>query len=131
MILIFTAVLFVIRSRYQLKVKEIQAIQKIQAEKERIGRDLHDSLGGQLSSISVGLDRLAKGNLGGLVRPLQQIADKAIAELRDSLWVLDKPSLTIADVEQRINGLFWQYRKMEVPMVLRLQVDGVVARASA
>jgi signal transduction histidine kinase len=123
LILIFAAVLFVIRSRFLLKVKEIQAIQKIQAEKERIGRDLHDSLGGQLSSISVGLDRLAKGNLGGLVHPLQEIADKAIAELRDSLWVLDKPSLTIADVEQRINGLFWQYRKMEVPMVLRLQVE--------
>ncbi len=119
--LILVAALFSFRSRYLLKVAEIQALQKIQMEKERIGRDLHDSLGGQLSSISVGLDRLAKSTMG--VQPLQEIADKAIAELRDSLWVLDKPSLMIADVEQRINGLFWQYRKMEISMALSLQVD--------
>jgi signal transduction histidine kinase/ligand-binding sensor domain-containing protein len=114
------------RVRYKRKLLELEMQNRIRSEKERIARDLHDSLGGQLSSISIGLNRLAKEESDGDVQPIQDMADHAITELRNSLWVMDKEYISISELEQRINGLFWQYRKTEVPIDLQLNVDSIL-----
>jgi signal transduction histidine kinase len=121
--LILVVALVLIRSRYQSKINEIQTQNKIQLEKERIGRDLHDSLGSQLSSISIGLNRLAQSQHIENIQTVVDLADKAVAELRDSLWAMDKESITVSDLEQRIIGLFWQYRKIDVSMELEVRVE--------
>jgi len=99
--------------------KELQ----LQAERDRIRRDLHDSLGGQLSSLSIGLSRLHDKLRLDSILNLQSITDKATTELRDSLWLLDKNQVSIEELEQRINNLFWQYRTSEVATVLEIDVD--------
>ena len=96
-------------------------------EKDRIMRDLHDSLGGQLSSISIGLSRVDKGVNTELIQWAQEMTDRAIHELRDSIWVMNKESVSIAEIEQRINGLFWQYRKIETPIDLQLKIQDSLA----
>jgi signal transduction histidine kinase len=98
--------------------KEIQ----IQAERDRIRRDLHDSLGGQLSALSIGLGRLHVSHNFDSVVNLKSITDKAVVELRDSLWLLDKNQVSIEELEQRINNLFWQYRKSEVSTILIVNI---------
>ena len=64
--------------------------QQLQAQKDRIRRDLHDSLGSQLSFISIGLNQLINDQRTSTIRMMQALADKAIAELRDSLWIMNK-----------------------------------------
>jgi signal transduction histidine kinase len=100
--------------------KELQ----MQAERDRIRRDLHDSLGGQLSSISVGLNQMMGTEKNGRLEALQSLADNAITELRDSLWVLDKREISLDELEQRINTLFWQYRKIDATADMELQMKG-------
>jgi signal transduction histidine kinase len=106
------------REKYLNRIKTLEAKQIVHQEQERIKQELHDSLGGQLSSISMGLNRLAQNSQGNTLRSIQEIADKAIAELRDSLWVMDKESISLGDMEQRVNNLFWQYRKIAIPIEL-------------
>jgi signal transduction histidine kinase len=36
---------------------------------------------------------------------------------------MDKESISLAEIEQRINGLFWQYRKIETPIDLQVKID--------
>ena len=100
--------------------KELQ----VQAEKDRIRRDLHDSLGGQLSSISIGLNRLISIEKNESLTAIQNLADKAVKELRDSLWVLDKTEISIDELEERVNSLFWHYRKIDLPVEMELQLKG-------
>jgi signal transduction histidine kinase len=122
MILLLIVVIFRNRQLYLKKIKDIELLQKLREQKERIGRDLHDSLGGQLSSISLGLNHLVEDKRG-TVQTIQGMADKALGELRNSLWVMDKESISIFEIEQRINGLFWQHRKLETPVDLILKIE--------
>ena len=110
------------REKYLDKIKSLEAIQLVQEEKERIKQELHDSLGGQLSSISMGLNRLDKGQGNLVIENILGITERAIAELRDSLWIMDKEPISIGEIEQRVNNLFWQYRKMEVPITFSLSL---------
>ncbi|MBY0435041.1 MAG: hypothetical protein K2U26_13100 [Cyclobacteriaceae bacterium] len=122
-ILILIVFIFWNRQRYLGRIKDAEIRQRLHEQKEGISRDLHDSLGGQLSSISIGVNRLSKENNVDSVQKIQELADNALIELRHSLWVMDKESITIADVEQRINNLFWQYRKIETPIDLRVEIE--------
>lgn len=111
------------RNRYQRKIQALKLQQSLREERDRIGRDLHDSLGGQLSSISIGLSRVNEASDPVLIQAVQTMADRALHELRDSLWVMNKEVISIESIEQRVNTLFWQYRKIETPMQFDLQVQ--------
>lgn len=111
------------REKYHRKIKGLESAEKVREERDRIARELHDSLGGQLSSISIGLSRVNTGTERSVIETVQEIADRAMHELRDSLWVLNKETIAIEEIEQRINTLFWQYRKIEIPIRLELEVE--------
>jgi two-component system, sensor histidine kinase LadS len=100
--------------------KELQ----LQQEKDRIRRELHDSLGSQLSTISISLSRISMEVKSESLNAIQSLADKAITELRDSLWILNKKEITIDELGQRINSIFWYYRKMEVQMEMVMEIHG-------
>ncbi len=123
LLLIIFASYYFFRVRYNKKLLRLEMQSKVRSERERIAKDLHDSLGGQLSSISIGVNRLAYENNDGSLQPIQELADNALIELRNSLWVMDNESISFAELEQRIIGLFWQYRKIEVPIDLQVNVD--------
>jgi signal transduction histidine kinase len=123
-LVVATIIYQVKREKYLRKIRHLEAEHKIQEEKERIKRDLHDSLGSQLSSIAMGLNREMTRSNNQNLRGLQELADKAISELRDSLWVLDKEKISVEELEQRINTLFWQYQKLEIPVVMEFKRMG-------
>jgi signal transduction histidine kinase len=111
------------REKYHSKINKLESAQRVREERDRIARELHDSLGGQLSSISIGLGRVQQQNGAGVIEGVQVMADRAMHELRDSLWVLNKESILLEELEQRINTLFWQYRKIETPVNLEAQFE--------
>ena len=111
------------RNRYQRRIQTLKLQQSVREERDRIARDLHDSLGGQLSSISIGLSRVSEPSESALIQAVQTMADRALHELRDSLWVMNKEIISIENIEQRVNTLFWQYRKIETPMQFDLNVQ--------
>ena len=73
-----------------------------QSERTRISRDLHDSVGAQLSSLLAGvelarLERRAQGD-GGEAATLDAVeadAREALQQLRETVWALHTPVITI------------------------------------
>jgi signal transduction histidine kinase len=112
------------REKYHTRIRELEAAHQIKVEKEKIAKDLHDSLGSQLSTISIGLQRAATENKNEGLLSLQTMADKVMQELRDFIWAMNKEAVTMEELEQRINTLFWQYRKLDYPVSFDLYVEG-------
>lgn len=89
---------------YRQKMRELQLVQRIQAERERISRDLHDNVGSQLVYMVNALEQVkrqvpvvakpaeeASPEVGKLNDKLQEVATLArttIQNLRESIWVL-------------------------------------------
>lgn len=79
--------------------------EKLQKEKERISRDLHDNVGGQLSYILYSLDDIdntdttkrneIKTNISKSVRSV-------IQNLRETIWAINDESLTINDLSDKL-----------------------------
>ena len=97
------------RHRRQIRALELQ--QKIQMERERISRDLHDNVGTQLSLIS--------NNIEWVTHPLKVIsenekADKLqfvnntardiIATLRETIWALNKEHITLEEFTDKLKA---------------------------
>lgn len=84
---------------YRQKMREIQMTQRIQAERERISRDLHDNVGSQLVYMVNALEQVRRQvpqmadeqvqekNQNKLVE-LSTLARTTIQNLRESIWVL-------------------------------------------
>ncbi len=95
-----TLITFALSQRYNLykKEKDQLAISLLEKEKEhatrlveteeqerkRIGRDLHDTLGGLLSTIKINIERLKhrQPELRSLIEPIEELNEQSIAEMR-------------------------------------------------
>lgn len=111
-ILVFTIVLIVViivwrinANRLKKKQLELEATQKIQREKERISRDLHDNVGGQLSYILYSLDDIKsedKQKREELSKNINESVRNVVQNLRETIWAINDESLTINDLSDKL-----------------------------
>lgn len=92
-------------SKLKKKELELEASKKIQKEKERISRDLHDNVGGQLSYVLYSLDDLdhtetAKRN--EIKTNINESVRSVIQNLRETIWAINDESLTINDLSDKL-----------------------------
>jgi signal transduction histidine kinase len=111
------------REYYHKRIRSLESAEKVRLEKERISKDLHDSLGSRLSTISFGLQRAARETQHEPLHVIQMLTDGVASELRDFIWANSKGSVTVEELEQRINTLFWQVRQTNQPIDLELHVQ--------
>ncbi len=92
------------RVYYRAKVaainRELETQQKINSERERISRDLHDNVGSQITNLITGLEisQLHVQNdesdkAMGLLADLDADARGAMTELRETIWLMDKDEI--------------------------------------
>ena len=121
------AVRFASQRRLRAEVARLDAERRIQNERGRISRDLHDHVGAQLSSLLAGVElaRLARRRprrASGAVPadlldadPLAAVeadARETMVQLRESIWALHETTVTLgalrdrleADIRQRLRG---------------------------
>ncbi|PHR89748.1 MAG: hypothetical protein COA80_16900 [Leeuwenhoekiella sp.] len=98
-------------SELQIALAKIETQNRLEEQRLRISRDLHDNIGSQLTFIIISLD-----NLNYLVKDAgQQVRERIAAisaftsvtinELRDTVWAMNKEHISLADLESRIKGL--------------------------
>ena len=81
---------------------------KIQEQRLEISRELHDSVGSQLTFIISILDNLKnapvklENTFEKKIDNLSGYANNSISELRDTIWALNTDNLTISELETRI-----------------------------
>lgn len=87
---------------------KIETQNKLQEQRLRISRDLHDNIGAQLTFIISSLDNLKyayniqDGRLKDKLDEIGHFASDTIFELRDTIWAMNKEYITIEDLQSRI-----------------------------
>ncbi len=85
-----------------------QANAKVQEQRLEISRELHDSLGSQLTFISAVLDGLKKSTthlddmVNNKINTLSDFSENAINELKNTIWALNSKELYLNDLKLKI-----------------------------
>ncbi len=90
------------------KLLQEQASYKIQEQRLNISRELHDSLGSQLTFIGTVLDGLkntqekSQAFMDQKIHTMSGFTEKAIAELKDTIWVLNAKELGLNELKLKM-----------------------------
>ncbi len=89
---------------------KVESQNKVQEERLRISRDLHDNIGSQLTFIISSLDNLKfqlnqnNPEAGKRIEVLNEFTRNTITELRDTIWAMNKDNILFSDLKVRINN---------------------------
>jgi len=89
---------------------KIETQNKLQDQRLRISRDLHDNIGAQLTFIISSLDNLKYGynitnqGLEDKLSGISSFTRDTIYELRDTIWAMNKSEITFEDLQSRISN---------------------------
>jgi signal transduction histidine kinase/ligand-binding sensor domain-containing protein len=103
--------------KYQIKLRELATQKQIQQEKVRISRDLHDNMGAQLSHIVRSVEWFSSHNQlpetadKNLLTDINISAKEAMNILRESIWTLNKETITVEDFLERFKKFAFQQIK--------------------
>lgn len=91
-----------------LQLKESQTYSKLQDQRLRISRDLHDNIGAQLTFIISSIDNLKfltknpSKNLKLKLTEINNFASNTITQLRDTIWAMNRNEISLEDLQSRI-----------------------------
>jgi signal transduction histidine kinase len=99
----------------ELALAKIETQNKLQEQRLRISRDLHDNIGSQLTFLISSLDNLKYAqNLDANVTnsklaSLSGFTRNTIGELRDTIWAMNKNKISLEDIEERTTSMIAQF----------------------
>ncbi len=114
----------------QLQLKEAQTYSKLQDQRLRISRDLHDNIGSQLTFIISSIDNLKfltdAGNekLRNKLTEINQFASSTIAQLRDTIWAMNKNEISFEDFYSRT--LAFVEKAKSVSTTIQFKVESTI-----
>lgn len=92
----------------QLQLKEAQTYSKLQDQRLRISRDLHDNIGSQLTFIISSIDNLkflsdaTNEKFKNKLTEINQFATSTIGQLRDTIWAMNKNEISYEELQSRL-----------------------------
>ena len=96
------------KAKYQKRLAVLESEHKIQLERERISRDLHDSIGAYANAVLYNTELLQKENNAdekdALMNELKYASKDIITSLRETVWALKKDNYTAEECLIRIKN---------------------------
>lgn len=95
-------------SELQTALARIETQNKLQEQRLRISRDLHDNIGSQLTFVTSSVDNLKYALDGSNEKVTTKLGDisnfttQTIYELRDTIWAMNKNTIKAEDLQVRI-----------------------------
>ncbi|MCF8274612.1 MAG: sensor histidine kinase [Flavobacteriaceae bacterium] len=89
---------------------KVETQNKLQEQRLRISRDLHDNIGAQLTFIISTIENLQYGfkisnkKLVDKLTNISEFTKETIYELRDTIWAMNKSEITFEDLQSRISN---------------------------
>lgn len=106
-------------ARLKEEIAGIKLRSQIQDERIRISKDLHDNIGSQLTFIISSLEManysVQKNDMSLLSSKINEIRDFSAAtidEFRDTIWALNKESISLQDLELKISSFISKAKSM-------------------
>lgn len=146
LILLVLAAVYLFISRQKLKheqfrreaeLKETQlkfeATKRLQEERLRISRDLHDNIGAQLAFIISAVDNISYGLKGEnsvveeKLTEVKEFTSGTISELRDTIWAMNRTSITVEDLQSRIANFTESAKKFHPQTDIVFVVDSNIS----
>lgn len=96
---------WVMAIRLRKRKGELKAISDLQKEKERIARDLHDNVGGQLSYIIYSLDGIneeSKEKRTEITESINRSVRSVIGSLRETIWAISDANIRLQDFSDKL-----------------------------
>ena len=106
---------------HQDELRAAQAQLRLQEEKERIARDLHDHVGAQLSVIAANAG--APDTNGRDAALIGDYAREAMQSLRDTVWAIDQSALTLGDFRVKLQQFINRQRQQHPACSYRLNME--------
>ncbi len=97
-------------SELKTALVKIETHNKLQEQRIRISRDLHDNIGAQLTFIISSIDNLKYGykitndKLTNKLGSISEFTKETIYELRDTIWAMNKSEISLEDLQIRISN---------------------------
>jgi len=116
------------RRKYEREIARLNLQRQIHEERERISRDLHDSVGANLTRIITDLDLLLMSNNGNNEPVIAQIDDtrdftqNTIHLLRDTIWALNKDSFNTTEFVTKVKAFLAYYLGKRIAWRVESQV---------
>lgn len=93
-------------NRLKDQVAAEQLKNKVHEERLRISRDLHDNIGSQLTFLTSSMDNMKymvkEEKINNKLNDLTTFTRSTISQLRDTIWAMNKGSITIEDLQGRL-----------------------------
>lgn len=125
--IIYLIVKVYLASKLKKQQMEFLMIQKIQNERNRISRDLHDNVGSQLTYIISQLDyssavlKNENEKVKSKLERLSKDARELMNTLRETIWVIQKDCLPVNEFESRVKELIAKYQDTAAHIVLKVE----------
>jgi len=109
---------------------KIETQNKLQEQRLRISRDLHDNIGAQLTFIISSLDNLKYGfaitdaKLDAKLASISGFTKETIYELRDTIWAMNKDEITFEDLKARISNFIENAKIASQGITFQFVCDG-------
>lgn len=104
--------------KYQSKLAVLEDEHKIRQERERISRDLHDSIGAYANAVLYNAELLEKEkdtrHRAGMMRDLKFASKDIITSLRETIWALKKDNYSAEDCLLRMRNFIQPFNRFYV-----------------
>lgn len=113
---------------------KIETQNKLQEQRLRISRDLHDNIGSQLTFVTSSIDNLKYRMEGKDAVVSEKLTDiskfttHTIYELRDTIWAMNKEQITIEDLQVRISNFIEKAGVASQDCVFSFEVSKTISK---
>lgn len=117
--------------KLKAKLRDAEVQYKIQLERERISRDLHDNVGSNLTYIISSLDnlndrieKLPSGQSRIKIESLGEFTRSTMQQLRETIWVINKESVSLAEFREKVREHLVKMLSNEGAMKFTVEMSG-------
>ena len=114
----------------KLQLAEAELANKIHKERERISKDLHDNVGAHINSLIAGIEvsnlhvrQDQQDKAVELLKILDEDARHAMSELRETIWLLDKDAVSLADFKDHVSSYLNAQRPFLKDLNAKIKLD--------
>jgi len=124
---------YILKKRLDKKMKEVEMMESIYKERERISRDLHDHLGAYAAAIKSNIVQAEKETTENKTpfRQLKENAEGMVSSLRETIWALQHEHISITAIGDRfknnVNRLSTNYPDINIDITENITTDLVLS----